>query len=95
MDDANKLRHLFGNADHNLDRLVRRYGSEAAAGQAILDAIQEAYDRGDLIVDALGNYRQVFCVGGYSVTVRGRVVNGIARIGSAWIPPSASEDGNG
>lgn len=40
MDDANKLYHLFGNADHNLYVLVRRYGSEAAAGRAILDAVE-------------------------------------------------------
>ena len=58
-----------------------------AAGDAIVGAVNAAFERGDLIVDANGLYVQVFEVGGNSVTVSGRVIDGAVRIGTAWIPP--------
>ena len=58
-----------------------------AAAQAISDAVDAAFQNGDLIVDRQGVYKQVFDIGGIFVTVRGRVVNGVVRIGTAWIPP--------
>ena len=59
MEDRNKLHHIFGNPDHNLDALVSQYGNEKAAGLAILEAVnQEAYHAGTLIVDARGRYKQ-------------------------------------
>jgi hypothetical protein len=85
MDDLNKLHHVFDNPQHNLDVLVRLYGGKASAGRAIIEAIDRVLRAGDLVLSPLGRYWQVFNVGGYPVTVRGRVVNGIARIGSAWI----------
>ncbi len=95
MDDPNKLHHIFANPDHNLDALVQACGSEEAAGRAIVEAINEAYQNGSLAADALGRYTRVFDVGGYLVTVRGRIVNGVVRVGSAWIRNSANGDTNG
>jgi hypothetical protein len=92
MDDPNKLRHGFGNPDHNLDALVQVCGSEEAAGRAIVEAVNQAYRDGSLVVDTLDRYTQVFEVGGYLVTVRGKIVNGVVRVGSAWIRPSANGD---
>jgi hypothetical protein len=46
MDDPNKLNHIFGEPRHNLDVLVRQYGSEKAAGQAIADAVNTAFENG-------------------------------------------------
>ncbi len=88
MDDQNKLHHIFGNPGHNLDVLVGQYGSYEAAGRAIVEAVNRAYHAGSFIVDALGRYDQVFEVGGYAVTVRGRI--GLVRVGSAWIRASAT-----
>jgi hypothetical protein len=88
VDDPNKRDHVFGNPDHNLDAPVRQYGSEDAAAHAILEAVNQAYRAGKLIADALGRYRPMFDVGGYPVIVSGRIVNGLARIGSAWIRTS-------
>jgi hypothetical protein len=87
MDDPNRRNHIFGEPRHNLDVLIRQYGSEEAAGEAIVEAVNAAFERGDLIVDADGLYMQVFEVGGNSVTVSGRVMDGAVRIGTAWIPP--------
>lgn len=85
MDDANRRNHIFGEPRHNLDALVRQHGSEEAAGRAIADAVDGAFDAGTLVVDDAGLYKQVFDVGGNSVTVSGRVINGVVRIGTAWI----------
>jgi len=74
MDDPNKWRHIFGNPNHNLDALVRHYGSEEEAARAIVDAVNQARQAGKLNTDTLGVYKQVFDVGGYPVMVRGRIV---------------------
>ncbi len=92
MDDPNKLHHLFGDSKHNLDVLVREFGSEEVAGSAIIETVNQAYLQGGLVVDRRGRYQQVFDIGGYPVTVRGRIVSGIARVGSAWIRQSAKEE---
>jgi len=87
MDEPNRRHHIFGEPRHNLDRLVRLYGDELAAAQAITDAVETAFKSSQLPVDADGLFKQVFDISGVSVTVSGRVVNGIARIGTAWIAP--------
>jgi hypothetical protein len=87
MDHRNKLNHIFANPNHNLDALVRHYGTEEEASRAIVDAVNQAHLDGNLSTDQLGLYKQVFDVGGYPVMVAGRIINGRVRIGTAWIPP--------
>lgn len=72
---------------HNLERLVRQYGGEEAAGEAIEAAVYAALDSGRLVVDRRRQYKQALDVGGHLVTVSGRVIDGVVHIGSAWIPP--------
>ena len=86
VDDPNKRHHVFGNPDHDLDVLVQHYGSKEAAGRAIEDAVNEAYQDGTLILDGVGVYKQTFDVGGYSVIIKGRVANGRVHIGTVWRP---------
>jgi hypothetical protein len=80
--DPNRLHHIFDNADHNLGGVVSQFGSQQAAYHAMELATQAA-------VDAQG-IRGVFeisvQVGQQMVTVRGNVVGGVARIGTAFIP---------
>jgi hypothetical protein len=66
------------------------FGSTAARRrrvQAIVDAINAAFESGNLTVDDHGLYKQVFDVGGNSVTVSGRIIDGVVRVATAWIPP--------
>jgi hypothetical protein len=86
MDEPNRRRHIFGEPRHNSDPLVRECGGEPEAYQAIVDAVDEAFARGDLVVNQRGKYKQAFDIRGHLVTVTGQVVNGIARVGTAWIP---------
>jgi hypothetical protein len=92
VDDPNKLHHIFANPDHNLDALVDQFGSEVEAWRAIVEAVTEAHHSGMLNADAIGRYRQTLEIGGHSVMVRGRIVNGVARVGSAWIRARTARD---
>jgi hypothetical protein len=83
MSDPNKLRHIFGNPNHNLGPLVQHYGSEGAAFCAIKDEVNRACQDGRLVTDTHGLYQQVFDIGGYSVIIKGRIVNGHVHIGTA------------
>jgi len=79
--DPNKLRHIFDKDDHNLTKLVEAANSREEAFRAVEKAVQQKADNGEIadryetIVDVLGN----------SVTVRGKVIGGKARIGSFWV----------
>ncbi|MEA3091928.1 MAG: filamentous hemagglutinin [Caballeronia sp.] len=80
--DANKLNHIFGNASHNLESLAQQLGSQENAFGAIQSATQAAFNSGGLT----GVFETVVDVGGTQVTVRGAVVDGAVKIGTAFIP---------
>jgi hypothetical protein len=76
----NKINHIFGNAGHNLAGLVQQYGSPAAAYAALEKATAE-----QVVAKGLsGQFEEAINVGGTSVTVRGAVVNGVVKIGTAF-----------
>lgn len=76
----NKIHHIFGNAGHNLGPLVQQYGSPAAAYAALEKAtVAHVTARG-----LTGVFEEVVTVGGTNVTVRGAVVNGVVKIGTAF-----------
>jgi hypothetical protein len=80
--DPNKLTHIFGNAEHNLEPVVKALGSQEAAFNALHTATQAAVRAESLT----GVFETVVEVGGAHVTVRGAVVDGAVRIGTAFIP---------
>jgi hypothetical protein len=85
MRSPNKLHHIFASRRHHLDRLVRRFGSQEAAAQAIQDAVDAAFRAGELASDARGIFETTLDVGGNPVTIRGIILDGTAVVGSAWI----------
>lgn len=77
MRDPNKLRHIFGKPQHNLGPLTRELGGqEALMREAVL-----AVPRG-----TTGTFEVTKRIGTYDLTVRGRVVNGVPRIGTVFTP---------
>ncbi|WP_047495389.1 RHS repeat-associated core domain-containing protein [Terriglobus sp. TAA 43] len=76
---SNTIHHLFAKSGHNLEVLLRRFGgNEEAAYSALEQATKEQ-------VTATGQFEQQVSVGGLNVTVRGNVINGMPRIGTAFI----------
>jgi len=79
--NANKLSHIFGNASHHLDDLVGHFGGQ----QEAFNAVQTATDELVASKGLTGVFEQVVNVAGQDVTVRGRVIEGVARIGTFFI----------
>jgi hypothetical protein len=80
--DANKLGHIFGQARHNLGPLVQKLGSQEAAFTAVQSAAQSAVRSQRLS----GVFQTTVNVAGQNVVVRGNVIDGVARIGTFFVP---------
>jgi len=78
--DANKLNHIFGNAQHGLDGIVKNLGSQQAAMNALQQATEAAVQQQGLT----GVFETQVQVAGETVTVRGNVINGAVKIGTAF-----------
>ncbi|MGH2628036.1 MAG: RHS repeat-associated core domain-containing protein, partial [Anaerolineales bacterium] len=81
---ANKLSHIFGNAEHGLGALVGRFGSEAAVTREVVGALGRA---GTISVDSKGLFSVLIKVGDQLVRVEGALVNGVVKIGTFYVPP--------
>jgi uncharacterized protein RhaS with RHS repeats len=80
--NANKINHIFRQAKHNLDKVVRSCGTEGKALQSIKDAAAKA-------ASGLPNgvYKGLpVVVNGITVFVNGIVANGLFSLGTAYIP---------
>jgi hypothetical protein len=73
-----KLDHIFA-AKHNFDPLVRQFGSREAVVQQFLNSLKG-------LTPESGTFEEQIVVGGQKVIVRGAVVNGVTKIGTAFTP---------
>lgn len=81
LDDAlrpDKLDHIF-DPKHNFEPLVQQYGSREAAMEQIVRSI------GGPLPQA-GRFEMAQSIGGQTVVIRGAVVDGVPRIGTAFTP---------
>jgi hypothetical protein len=79
----NKIQHIFGKSEHNMEFLVQQFGTKEAAYEALERATREQL-LGKGFVD--GQYKEIVSVGGKDVTVAGRVMSGTVKIGTAYVP---------
>lgn len=79
----NKEDHIFDNPTHDHQWDVT--GLDRAGNWNLIKTTLE--NNGDLIPLENGNYEVTEVFGNYSVTVRGTVIDGIIRIGTAWVNP--------
>ena len=77
--NPNKLNHIFGKAEHNFDPLIQRFGSQQAVVEQMYRGLQG-------VVPSGGRFTVTRTIGGESVVIDGAVVNGVPRIGTAYIP---------
>lgn len=80
----NKANHIFGSnlAKHKLSGVLAAFGGDSVAALGALETATTAA----VGSSATGTFQTVVTVAGYQVTVRGAIVNGVARIGTAFIP---------
>lgn len=79
--DPNKLHHIFDDPEHYLQPIVDRLGSQEAAYRAIQQAAQGLVSSQNLT----GLQSLTVNIGGTDVTVDGIVIDGVFRIGTAYI----------
>jgi hypothetical protein len=75
---SSKLDHIFA-GKNNFDPLVQQYGSQEAVVQQFLNGIKG-------LTPESGTFEQQIVVGGQKVIVRGAVVDGVTKIGTAFTP---------
>jgi hypothetical protein len=80
--DPNKLHHIFDDPDHDLNVLLDEFGSPESAFDAVAAATRDAIK----LQGITGQFEIQVEIGGQTVTVRGRVYNGIINIGTVFIP---------
>ena len=74
------MSHTFGQSKHNLDGVVKTFGSPEKAFGALQDATQAAVKNQGI----KGVFETAVKVGGETVTVRGNVVDGVVKLGTAF-----------
>jgi hypothetical protein len=83
----NQANHVFGPKSigrHKLEGVLNAFqGDKVAAFNALEGAAQQLANQGMI----QGTFQTVVQVGSHDVTVRGAVVNGIAKVATAFIPP--------
>lgn len=81
-ENANKVHHFFGKSQHKLGSLLRKYGgNERKAYNAIYNAVFKQVQKKGIT----GGFEIVVKVAGKNVTVRGKVIDGMVRIGTGFI----------
>ena len=82
--DPNKLNHIFGNEKHNLSDYLKAFnGNKAEAYNALEKATQQYVDANGIT----GSFKDIVVnVNGFDITVRGTIIDGIVKIGTAFIP---------
>lgn len=76
----NKLHHIFDKSQHKLDCVLKQFGGDKTKA---FNAIQNALKGQKLPDNQL--FETTVDIGGNTVTVLGRVVNGVAKVGTAYI----------
>jgi len=78
----NDLKHIFGNPGHNLGNFLNNYGgNQTKAYEAIWKATQNHVIQNEIT----GIFEQAVDVGGTIIIVRGNVIDGFVKIGTAFI----------
>ena len=75
---AEKLDHIFVDK-HNLWSLVQKFGSREAVVKQMLSSVEG-------LTPASGTFEETVIIGGQTVVVRGAVVNGVTKLGTAFTP---------
>jgi hypothetical protein len=79
--DENKLKHVIDPGKHGFSNLVKSTGGRSEAMWEIVNSLAAAND-----LPASGRFQVTRIIGGENVTIQGAMVNGVPRIGTAYIP---------
>jgi RHS repeat-associated protein len=78
----NKLNHIFDGEGHGLENLVANFGGEQ---QLTVKVVEQLGALGPLPTNSNGIFKVVVEIAGQVVTVTGKVVDGVARVGTFYV----------
>lgn len=78
--DSNKVDHIFDNPTHD-----HQWGATGLSQEGNWNLIRDTIESNYGQIPDNGVFEVTQDFGGYSVTVRGAVVDGVVRIGTAWV----------
>ncbi|MDN5053613.1 hypothetical protein [Aliarcobacter butzleri] len=84
--DLNKVNHIFGDAKiekHKLLDFTKEYDGDTVKAYQDLEKYTQKYIKDN---NVNGQFEKVINVNGTNITVRGNVINGEVKIGTAFIP---------
>ena len=84
--DPTNLQHVFGKTQHDLDQLLNAYkGDQTTAYQSIQMEAQTYVNQNGItgVIDSSNEF--TIKAGGYNVTVHGNVMDGVFRLGTAFV----------
>ena len=86
--NINKIKHIWEKPAHALGPVINAFGSPAAAHRALMRALNAKHAAGRINIwnTATGEFVTSLRLGGQTVTVRGVIVDGAIKIGSAFRP---------
>ncbi|HXO42129.1 MAG TPA: hypothetical protein VN999_11800, partial [Thermoanaerobaculia bacterium] len=79
---VNKLNHIFNGEGHGLENLVANFGGEQ---QLTVKVVEQLGALGPLPTNSNGIFKVVVQIAGEVVTVTGKVVDGVARVGTFYV----------
>ncbi|MCY0913268.1 RHS repeat-associated core domain-containing protein [Massilia antarctica] len=79
--NANRIKHIFGKATHNLDPLLKACTSKGKALQLLQAAARAGANKSYSLEQTFG-----VVINGVNVNVSGQMVNGVFRLATAFIP---------
>lgn len=81
--DPNKLKHIFGKDQHNLDNFLDAFDNNQEDAFNAVYSETEKYLQNNNIT---GQFKDIIVnVDGFNITVRGNIVGGVVRIGTFFI----------
>lgn len=78
--NSNKMHHIFGKKVHNLDLLVQKLGNEKEVIKAIINELNGNISYNCVLNDT------IVTIDRYNIHVRGKVIDGVLKIGTIFIP---------
>lgn len=81
---ANKIAHIFGPQKHHFDPLLKLFAYDAH--KALLALESEVCATSQKLGISEGGFEFSVSINQIEIMVRGRVINGVPNLGTAWIP---------
>ena len=79
----NQAHHIFGESKHNLTSVLKKFGNDPIKATIALNKAAQKYISRNSIT---GRFTETIKFGGANVTIRGTVIDDVAKVSTAYVP---------